>query len=119
MTDNRLRLGADTLFPSLILFTAHSLPREDQSLGGAIINAVGQVGRAIGLAIGTAIQVAVQESRSGTTKAAVTGTGDLGNPAFLSGLRAAEWFNVGMALTAFIIVTIAFRGAGIIGKAKK
>ncbi|KAK5120740.1 hypothetical protein LTR85_006098 [Meristemomyces frigidus] len=112
-------LGADTLFPSLILFNAHSLPREDQSLGGAIINAVGQVGRAIGLAIGTAIQVAVQESRSSGAKAAVTGEGSLGNPAFLAGLRAAEWFNVGMALSAFIVVTVAFRGAGIIGKAKK
>ncbi|KAK4540170.1 hypothetical protein LTR36_009756 [Oleoguttula mirabilis] len=112
-------LGADTLFPSLILFTAHSLPREDQSLGGAIINAVGQVGRAIGLAIGTAIQIAVQESRAGAAKSAVTGAADLGNPAFLAGLRAAEWFNAGMAFSAFVVVTIAFRGAGIIGKAKK
>lgn len=111
--------GADTLFPSLILFNAHSLPKEDQSLGGATINAVGQIGRAIGLAIGTAIQVAVQESRSGTSGSAVTGAGNLGNAAFLAGLRAAEWFNVGMALAAFAVVTVAFRGAGIIGRAKK
>ena len=56
-------LGADTLFPCLVLFVAHSLPREDQSLGGAMINAMGQVGRAIGLAICTAIQLSVQNSR--------------------------------------------------------
>ena len=49
--------GADTLFPSLVLFNSHSLPKEDQALGGALINAVGQVGRAIGLAIAIAIQV--------------------------------------------------------------
>ena len=53
--------GADTLFPSLILFNSHSLPREDQALGGALINAVGQVGRAIGLAIGIAIQVCISK----------------------------------------------------------
>lgn len=35
--------GADTLFPSLVLFNAQSLPKEDQALGGALINAVGQV----------------------------------------------------------------------------
>ena len=49
--------GADTLFPSLVLFNSHSLPQEDQALGCALINAVGQVGRAVGLAIATAIQV--------------------------------------------------------------
>ena len=49
--------GADTLFPSLVLFNSHSLPKEDQALGGALINAVGQVGRAICLAIAIAIQV--------------------------------------------------------------
>jgi len=111
--------GADTLFPSLILFTAHQLPREDQAIGGAIINAVGQVGRAIGLAIATAIQVSVQESRSNTANAAITGNGDYHNPAFLAGLRAAEWFNVGIGVLSFVVATIAFRGAGIIGKAKK
>lgn len=35
--------GADTLFPALLLLTAHSLPQEDQAIGGAIINAVGQM----------------------------------------------------------------------------
>ncbi|KAK4888457.1 hypothetical protein LTR28_002941, partial [Elasticomyces elasticus] len=48
--------GADTLYPSLMLLISHFLPREDQALGGALINAVGQIGRSLGLAIGTAIQ---------------------------------------------------------------
>lgn len=110
--------GADTLFPSLVLFVSHSLPKEDQAIGGAAINAVGQVGRAIGLAIGTAIQVAVQDSREGTASA-VTGEGSRHNPAFLAGLRGAEWFNVGMAVAGLLVVAFAFRGAGILGLAKK
>ncbi|KAK3628761.1 hypothetical protein LTR56_018335 [Elasticomyces elasticus] len=111
--------GADTLFPTLVLFNAHSLPKEDQALGGAMINAVGQIGRAIGLAIATAIQVAVQASHERSTASAVTGEGNLGNHAFRSGLRAANWFSVALGVLAFVTVTLAFRGAGIIGMAKK
>jgi len=111
--------GADTLFPTLVLFNAHSLPKEDQALGGAMINAVGQTGRAIGLAIATAIQIAVQESRERSTSSAVTGANSLGNKAFRAGLRAADWFSVGLGVVAFVTVAVAFRGAGIIGKAKK
>lgn len=110
--------GADTLFPSLLLFVSHSLPREDQAVGGATINAVGQTGRAIGLAIGTAIQVAVQESK-GSSSSAVSGQGSEGNAAFLAGIRSAEWFNVGMALAGFVVVSIAFRGAGVVGGTAK
>src|SRR3569833_1451636 len=43
--------GADTTWPSLTLFTSHGLPHEDQALGGALVNAVGQVGRSIGQAL--------------------------------------------------------------------
>jgi len=111
--------GADTLFPTLVLFNAHSLPKEDQSLGGAAINAVGQTGRAVGLAIATAIQVAVQEHHQDNANSAVTGEGNLGNAAFKAGIRAANWFSVGLGVLAFLTVTLAFRGAGIIGKAKK
>jgi hypothetical protein len=110
--------GADTLFPSLILFNAHSLPKEDQALGGALINAVGQVGRSIGLAIGVAIQVAVQESH-GDNESATSGNGDLHNMAFLAGIRAGMWFNVTLAAIAFIVVAVAFRGAGVMGGSKK
>lgn len=85
-----------------------------------MINAVGQIGRAIGLAIATAIQVAVQESRQKSAGAAVvSGAVNLDNPAFLAGLRAADWFSVGLGLLGFATVTVAFRGAGILGHVKK
>ncbi|CZT17542.1 related to aminotriazole resistance protein [Ramularia collo-cygni] len=111
--------GADTLFPALLLLTAHALPQEDQAIGGAMVNAVGQIGRAIGLAIGTAIQVAVQESKEVSDDAAVTGAGSKDNPAFLAGLRSAEWFNFALCLVALGIATFAFRGAGKVGGSKK
>lgn len=107
--------GANTLFPTLVLFNAHSLPKEDQALRGAIINAVEQTGRAIGLAIGTAGQVAVQTSQ----QHGFGGQGTLGNNASRSGLRAANWFSVGLGLLVVCVVSGAFRGAGIIGNARK
>lgn len=111
--------GADTLFPALLLLTAHALPQEDQAIGGAMVNAVGQIGRAIGLAIGTAIQVAVQERKEASDDAAVSGTESEDNPAFLAGLRSAEWFNFALCLVAFAIATFSFRGAGRVGGARK
>ena len=111
--------AADTIMPTLLLFTSHSLPREDQAMGGAMLNAIGNVGRAILLAIATAIQVTVQESKQGSSNGAVTGVGDVGNRAFLAGLRAAQWFNFGLALIAVFIATFAFRRVGIIGGEKK
>ncbi|KAG9581035.1 drug resistance protein, partial [Aureobasidium melanogenum] len=108
--------GADTLFPSLLLLVAHNLPPEDQALGGGLVNALGQIGRAIGLAIGTAIQVAVQSSQEGTR--VVDMEANVGNHAYLHGLHAAQWLNVGFAATGFLIVALAFRGAGVIGASK-
>lgn len=108
-------LGADALFPSLLLFIAQSLPKEDQALGGATINCVGQVGRAIGLAICTAIQVAIQESKE-SRASAVTGEGSIGNLAYLSGLRGALWFSFGTAMAGFFVVAATFRGTGKVGK---
>lgn len=108
--------GADTLFPSLLLLVAHNLPPEDQALGGGLVNALGQIGRAIGLAIGTAIQVAVQSSQEGTR--VVNMEGNVRDDAYLHGLHAAQWLNVGFAATGFLIVALAFRGAGVIGASK-
>jgi MFS family permease len=108
-------LGADALFPALLLFTAQSLPKEDQALGGATINCVGQVGRAICLAICTAVQVTVQESKE-SGSSAVTGEGSIGNLAYLSGLRGAMWFSFGTAIAGFFVVAALFRGTGKVGK---
>lgn len=113
--------GADTLYPTLTLFTAQSLPPADQALGGALINAVGQTGRAIGLAISTAIQISVIASREHTDVKHV-GNREQGwtirNASYLHGLRAAFWTNFSFAVAAFVVVVIAFRSVGKVGAKK-
>jgi predicted MFS family arabinose efflux permease len=113
--------GADTLFPTLTLFTAQSLPSTDQALGGALINAVGQIGRAVGLAISTAIQTAVTANREGVDVKEVGNSkkgSTKGSAAFLEGLRAANWTDFAFAIAAFFVVAVAFRGAGKVGAKK-
>ncbi|QDS68318.1 hypothetical protein FKW77_010684 [Venturia effusa] len=113
--------GADTLYPTLTLFTAHSLPSSDQAMGGALINAVAQIGRAIGLAITTAVQTAVIANRRGIDVKEVGSHGMIkkGNAAYLAGLRAANWTGFAMAIMACFVVIAAFRGAGKFGLHKK
>ncbi|KAK3353320.1 major facilitator superfamily-domain-containing protein [Lasiosphaeria hispida] len=107
--------GADITWPCLILFTSHSLPQEDQALGAALVNAMGQVGRAISLAIATAIQTAVMAKERGVSVEHV-GRVEQWETASLLGLRAAEWCNAALGLSALFVVLVAFRGSGIIGK---
>ncbi|KAK3337864.1 major facilitator superfamily-domain-containing protein [Neurospora tetraspora] len=108
-------IGADTAWPCLILFTSHSLPQADQALGGALVNACGQIGRAIGLAIATAIQTAVMAQQRGVS---VEDAGSMKEweDASLAGIRAANWFHMALGLCSLAVVLIAFRGSGIIGK---
>jgi predicted MFS family arabinose efflux permease len=113
--------GADTLYPTLTLFTAQSLPPEDQALGGALVNALAQVGRAIGLAISTAIQTAVTANREGVDVKEVGNSKEgsmKGNAAYLDGLRAANYTDFAYAVVAFLVVAVAFRGAGKVGSRK-
>ncbi|CAK7230931.1 hypothetical protein SBRCBS47491_007756 [Sporothrix bragantina] len=107
--------GADTAWPSLTLFVSHALPREDQALGGALVNMAGQVGRAIGLAIATAVQTTVMASARGVTVANVGGTIVRDQPTLL-GMRAGSYFNFGLGVASFLVVLVAFRGSGVIGK---
>jgi predicted MFS family arabinose efflux permease len=110
--------GADTIFPVLTLFVAKSLPPEDASLGGALIMAVGQVGRSIGLAIATAVQTAILAKKEGV---AVDNVGNKGyssqhwDEALKLSIRGTAWFNFGMSLASTVIVLLFIRGIGIIG----
>jgi predicted MFS family arabinose efflux permease len=115
--------GADTIFPVLTLFVAKTLPPEDASLGGALITAVGQVGRSIGLAIATAIQTAILAKEKGVDVDSV-GNGGYGSqhwdPALKLSIRGTAWFNFGISLASTFIVLFFIRGIGIIGgKGKK
>jgi predicted MFS family arabinose efflux permease len=110
--------GADTIFPVLTLFVSKTLPPEDASLGGALITAVGQLGRAIGLAIATAIQTAVVAREKGVAVDQVGNGGHALQPwddALKVGIRTTAWFNFGMSVTSTFVVLFFIRGIGIIG----
>ncbi|CAN9239431.1 unnamed protein product [Alternaria alternata] len=110
--------GADTIFPVLTLFVAKTLPAEDASLGGALITAVGQIGRAIGLAIATAVQTAVVAREKGLNVDQIGTKGHETEPwddALKVGIRTTAWFNFGMSVATTFIVIFFIRGIGIIG----
>lgn len=110
--------GADTIFPVLTLFVAKTLPPEDASLGGALISAVGQIGRAIGLAIATAVQTAIIAKEKGVSVYEVGSQGHGLQPwdeALKVGIRGTAWFNFGMSLASTVVVLLFVRGIGIIG----
>ncbi|KAL2256098.1 hypothetical protein VTK26DRAFT_2193 [Humicola hyalothermophila] len=110
--------GCDTTYPCLVLFTSHSLPQADQALGGALVNAMAQVGRAMGLAVATAIQTAVMAKERGVSVEDAGPVKEWDHPSLL-GLRAAEWWNFALGISALLVVLVSFRGTGIIGKVKK
>ncbi len=111
-------IGADISWPCLTLFTSKSLPQKDQAMGGALINASGQIGRCIGLAISTAIQTAVMAAHRNLP---VQDSGGIvmWEPASLAGLRAGNWFNFALGISCMALVAMFFRGTGIVGKIEK
>lgn len=111
-------IGADTTWPSLTLFTSRALPPEDQAIGGALINAVGQLGRAIGLAVSTAIQTSVLADARGVPVEDAGGM-EKGDAATLMGIRAASWMNFAFGVVSLCVVPFAFRSMEIIGKVQK
>ena len=109
-------VGADTTWPSLTLFTSRALPPEDQAVGGALINAVGQLGRAIGLAISTAVQTAVVAKARGVSVEDAGGM-EKGDGPTLKGIRAGSWTNFALGILSLALVPLAFRSMEIVGRA--
>lgn len=108
-------VGSDSAWPCLMLSTSKELPGEDQAMGGALINAMGQLGRAIGLAIATSVQTATMASALGIPIEDVERL-EHGNPVTLKGIRAASYLNVGFVITSLVLVVLTFRNMDIIGK---
>ncbi|GJC80484.1 efflux pump terJ [Colletotrichum liriopes] len=110
-------IGADMAWPTLILFVSKALPQEDQALGGALVNSVGQVGRSIGLAISTAVQTAIMAKARGLSVENAGPVEEWDQPS-LDGLRAANWMNFALGITSLTIVVLFFRGSEIVGRAE-
>lgn len=77
-------------------------------MSGAMLQTSNNVGRALGLAVATAIQTAIQ----GAHKTPLP----IGSVDLLRGIRAGQWTNVGLALTAMTVTVIVFRGLGKVSK---
>ncbi|OHF00840.1 major facilitator superfamily transporter [Colletotrichum orchidophilum] len=110
-------IGADMAWPTLILFVSKALPQEDQALGGALVNSVGQVGRSIGLAISTAVQTAIMAKARGVSVEEAGPMLEWDQPS-LDGLRAANWMNFALGITSLTIVIVFFRSSEIVGRAE-
>ncbi|KAH6679835.1 drug resistance protein [Plectosphaerella plurivora] len=110
-------IGADTTWPSLTLFISKSLPQEDQAVGGALINAIGQVGRAVGLAVSTAVQTSVMAQSRRVPVEDVGEIAEWDDPS-LDGLRAAQWTNFGFIFVSLMTVLFVFRSSEVVGRAE-
>ncbi|SPO04260.1 related to aminotriazole resistance protein [Cephalotrichum gorgonifer] len=108
-------MGADTTWPALTLYVSSCLSDEDQALGGALSNAVGQVGRAVGLALSTVAQTSVMARERGVS---VQDAGEMveWEDATLRGIRAANWTTFALGCCAFLVVAVMFRGSGVVGR---
>ncbi|KAH8179893.1 major facilitator superfamily protein [Sarocladium implicatum] len=109
-------VGSDTLWPCIMLSTSRELPSEDQAMGGALVNAMSQFGRAIGLAVATAVQTAVVADALHVSVEDVVSS-EPHDPVTLKGLRAAGWLNVGLMIASLGLVIFTFRNMDILGKA--
>jgi predicted MFS family arabinose efflux permease len=101
-------VGANVVWPTLMLFTSLALPETDQALGGALINAAGRLGRAITLPVATAIQTTAMARERGTD-IANAGVMRVGDNASLIGIRAGAWLNCGVGIAAVLFVMFGFR----------
>lgn len=96
-----LCLSADVVWPVVALFVSRSVPEEDQSLAGGLLQTANLVGRSLGLVIATAVQSVVHGQYN-------TGSPSVKDPLVLAGLRAAQWTNAGLAGIALTIALLFF-----------
>lgn len=80
-----------------------------------MVNAAGNIGRAIFLALTTVVQNSVVAEASDTSIKDVVSIRK-GNPASLKGLRMADLFNCVLVLPCMVICFFFFRGTGIVGE---
>jgi hypothetical protein len=111
-------IGSDSAWPCLMLSTSKELPPEDQAVGGALVNSMGQLGRAIGLAIATSVQTAVMADALDIPVEDVERL-EPHHPVTLKGIRGANWLNVGFVVTSLVLVLFTFRNMDIIGKSAR
>lgn len=96
-----LTLGGDSLYPCLTFLAMRSIPKEEQGIGAALFQTLGQVGRSLGIAIATAVSTGVAKAQSPLGE----------HQAQLHGYRAANWLNFGLSVSAAVLAACVFRSS--------
>lgn len=96
-----LTLGGDSLYPCLTFLAMRSIPKEDQGIGAALFQTLGQVGRSLGIAIATAVSTGVAQAQKSQNQ----------HEAQLHGYRAANWLNFGLSVSAAVLAACVFRSS--------
>ncbi|KAH9024608.1 major facilitator superfamily domain-containing protein [Lactarius hengduanensis] len=113
-------LGADFTFASGTLFIAKvSLPHE-QSVAGALFQAMTQIGSAIGVGVSTIVFNSVLRTQSRRLGVVADAQGDnVPLPAQLKAYKAAMWTGFSFGLLCTILCVLFLRGVGIVGETNR
>lgn len=109
-------LGADFTFATGTLFVSKVSHPHEQSVAGALFQAMSQIGSAIGVSVSTIVFNGVLRAQSSRLGVALNAQGDNGPmPAQLKAYKAAMWTGFAFGLLCTILCVIFLRGVGIVG----
>ncbi|KAI9433578.1 MFS general substrate transporter [Lactarius indigo] len=112
-----IALGADLTFTAGTLFVAKVSLSHEQSVAGALFQAMTQMGTAIGVSVSTIVFNGVLKAQSSQLGVALDAQGDNAPlPAQLKAYRAAMWTGCSFGLVGMILCVVFLRGVGIVGE---
>ncbi|KAG0699243.1 major facilitator superfamily domain-containing protein [Suillus ampliporus] len=112
--------GADFVFASGTIFVAKSALEHEQSIAGALLQTMTQLGTAFGVTISTIVFNSVVKKES--AQLGVTLNSQMTNApasANLSGYKAAQWTTASFCLLASLLGLVFLRGVGVVGHKKE
>ncbi|KAJ8501416.1 hypothetical protein ONZ45_g12147 [Pleurotus djamor] len=108
--------GADFVFSSGTLFVAKTVAPHEQSLAGALMQTMTQLGTTLGVPVTTIVFNRVVEQKSRAMRWRLNSTGsNAPRPALLEGYKAAQWCAFGFGALAVLLALISLPGVGIVG----
>ncbi|KAH9031335.1 efflux transporter [Lactarius pseudohatsudake] len=112
-----IALGMDLTFTAGTLFVAKASHSHEQSVAGALFQAMTQMGTAIGVSVSTIVFNGVLRAQSSRLDVTLDAHGDNAPPsAQLQAYKAAMWTGCSFGLLGTILCLIFLRGVGIVGE---
>ncbi|KAH9031333.1 efflux transporter [Lactarius pseudohatsudake] len=110
-------LGVDLTFTAGTLFVAKASHPHEQSVAGALFQAMTQMGTAIGVSVSTIVFNGVLRAQSSRLSVTLEAQGDNAPPsAQLRAYKAAMWTGCSFGLLGTILCVVFLRGVGIVGE---